>query len=216
MIVATRAARARGERRLPKFLFPTFPTPTRRCKKRRGWKEQIVRKDETASKLNEIMGVMKDSAHHLVARSQTLAHDSLHQERVSFFQWMLEFTSRMPRHNCRDFQKQAFSLEIHLHPIRLSPRPPSSTTDIAGGFHLFIAGWSRSTSRTTVPYAPSRKTSASHWWWIPGVAAVPAYWNGEPLSYNGHFYVSKVSVNIIKFIRESVFVEAPLILLTFK
>ena len=60
-------------------------------------------KDETSSKLNEIVGVMKDSANHLVARSQTLAHDPQEQERVSFFQWMLEFTSRMPCQNWRDF-----------------------------------------------------------------------------------------------------------------
>ena len=52
---------------------------------------------------------MKDSANHLVARSQTVAHDPREQERVSFFQWMLEFTSRMPRQNWREFQKQAFN-----------------------------------------------------------------------------------------------------------
>ena len=139
MIVATRAARARGERRPTKIPVPHVPTPTRRCKKRRDEKTDSE-KDETASKLNKIVDVMKNSAHHLVARSQTLAHDSLHQERVSFFQWMLEFTSRMPRHNWRDFQKTSLQLGIRLHPIRLSPGPQSSTTDIAGGFHLLIAG----------------------------------------------------------------------------
>ena len=120
--MATRAARARGERRLPKFLFPTFPRPQEDVRK-----EEMKRTDsekvETASKLNEIVGVMKDSAHHLVARSQTLAHDSLHKERVSFFQWMLEFTSRMPRHNWRDFQKQAFSLAFAYTPSD-SPQGP--------------------------------------------------------------------------------------------
>ena len=73
---------------------------------------------------------MKDSAHHLVARSQTLAHDSLHQERVSFFQWMLEFTSRMPRHNWRDFQKQAFSLAFAYTPSD-SPQGPQARPRIS-------------------------------------------------------------------------------------
>ena len=41
---------------------------------------------------------------------------------------------------------------MRLHPNRLSPRPPIKTTDIAGGFYLFIASWSRS----TIPNEPSR------------------------------------------------------------
>ena len=58
-----------------KIPVPHVPTPTRRCKKRR---HEITdsEKDETGSKLNEIVGVMTDSAHDLVARSQSLAHDS--------------------------------------------------------------------------------------------------------------------------------------------
>ena len=70
------------------------------------------------------MGVMKDSANHLVARSQTLAHDPREQERVSFFQWMLKFTSRMPRQNWREFQKQAFTLACAYTPTDSPPRPP--------------------------------------------------------------------------------------------
>ena len=72
MIVATRAARRETPTKIP---VPHVPTPTRRCKKRR---DEITdsEKDETGSKLNEIVGVMKDSAHDLVARSQSLAHDS--------------------------------------------------------------------------------------------------------------------------------------------
>ena len=82
--------------------------------------------------------------------------------------------------------KASLHLGMRLHPNRLSPRPPIKTTDIAGVFYLFIASWSRSTTRSTIPNAPSRKTSASWWWWIPGAAAITAYWNGEQLSY-GHF-----------------------------
>ena len=80
-----RAARALGERRLPKFLFPTLPHPQEDPRKEE-MTETDSEKDETSSKLNEIVGVMKDSANHLVARSQTLAHDPREQERVSFFQ----------------------------------------------------------------------------------------------------------------------------------
>ena len=114
MIVGMRVARALGERRLPKFLFSTFPRPQEDPRKEEMTEQ--TDKDETSSKLNEIVGVMKDSANHLVARSQTLAHDPREQERVSFFQWMLEFTSRMPRQNWREFQKQAFTLACAYTP----------------------------------------------------------------------------------------------------
>ena len=112
-----------------KMPVPNAPTPTRRPKKRRDDRTDSE-KDETASKLNEIVGVMKDSANHLVARSQAHAHDPLHQERVSFFQWMLEFTSRMPRQNWRDFQKQAFTLAFAYTPTD-SPQGPQSRPRIS-------------------------------------------------------------------------------------
>ena len=112
-----------------KIPAPHVPTPNRRCKKRRDEKTDSE-KDETASKLSEIVGVMKDSAHHLVARSQSLSHDALHQERVSFFQWMLEFTSRMPRNNWREFQKQAFTLAFAYTPAD-SPQAPQARPRIA-------------------------------------------------------------------------------------
>ena len=68
---------------------------------------------------------MKDSANHLVARSQTLAHAPREQERVSFFQWMLEFTSRMPRQNWREFQKQTFTLACTYTPTDSPQGHPS-------------------------------------------------------------------------------------------
>ena len=108
-----------------------LPTPARRPKKRRDDRTDSD-KDETSSKLNEIVGVMKDSANHLVARSQTLAHDHREQERVSFFQWMLEFTSRMPRQNWREFQKQAFNLACAYTPTD-SPQGHPSRPRISQG-----------------------------------------------------------------------------------
>ena len=165
-----------------------LPTPARRPKKRRDDRTDSD-KDETSSKLNEIVGVMKDSANHLVARSQTVAHDPRKQERVSFFQWMLEFTSRMPRQNWREFQKQAFTLACAYTPT-LSPRPPLETTNITGVFYLFIASWSRS----TIPNEPPRKTSGSRCWWIRGAAVITVYWNGEQLSF-GPFVNALLVVN---------------------
>ena len=87
------------------------PLPLRRPKKRREERTESD-KDEASSKLTEIVDVMKNSASHLVARSQTVGHDPREQERVSFFQWMLEFTSRMPRHKWREFEKQSFNLAM--------------------------------------------------------------------------------------------------------
>ena len=79
MIVATKATRRETPTKIP---VPHVPTPTRRCKKRR---DEITdsEKDETGSKLNEIVGVMKDSAHDLVARSQSLAHDFIRRGSAS-------------------------------------------------------------------------------------------------------------------------------------
>ena len=63
--------------------------PLRRPKKRREDRTESD-KEETSSKLNEIVDIMKNSAGHLVARSQTVVHGPREQERVSFFQcWNL-------------------------------------------------------------------------------------------------------------------------------
>ena len=108
-----------------------LPTPVRRPKKRRDDRTDSD-KDEASSKLNELVGIMKDSANHLVARSQTVAHDPREQERVSFFQWMLEFTSRMPRQNWQEFQKQAFNLACAFTPTD-SPQGHPSRSRISQG-----------------------------------------------------------------------------------
>ena len=114
-----------------KIPVPNLPTPARRPKKRRQDRTDSY-KDETSSKLNKIVGVMKDSTNHLVARSQTLAHDPREQARVSFFQWMLEFTSRMPRQNWWEFQKQAFTLACAYTPTD-SPQGHPSRPRISQG-----------------------------------------------------------------------------------
>ena len=104
-----------------KIPVPHVPTPTRRCKKRR---DEITdsEKDETGSKLNEIMGVMKDSAHDLVARSQSLAHDSSSGEGqllpVDAWIHKQNATTQLPW-----FPEASLQLGIRLHHIRLSPGP---------------------------------------------------------------------------------------------
>ena len=204
-----------------KIPVPHVPTPTRRCKKRRDEKTDSE-KDETASKLSEIVGVMKDSAHHLVARSQNLSHDSLHQERVSFFQWMLEFTSRMPRNNWRDFQKQAFSLAFAYTPAD-SPQAPQARPRISQG---------ASTSSSQADHAqlhgqqypmhpPARPAPHIGGGFLEMLQSQPTEMVSNFLLCSllyGHFYmviyiwsfcyVCKVSViNIIKFIRGSVLLK---------
>ena len=108
-----------------------YPMAARRPKKRREERTESD-KEETSSKLNEIVDVMKESASHLVDRSRTVVQDSREQERVSFFQWMLEFTSRMPRQNWREFEKQAFNLAMAFTPAD-SPQANPSTPRISQG-----------------------------------------------------------------------------------
>ena len=196
-----------------KIPVPHVPMPTRRCKKRR---DEITdsERDETGSKLNEIVGVMKDSAHDLVARSQSLAHDSSSGEGqllpVDAWIHKQNATTQLPW-----FPEASLQLGIRLHHIRLSPGPPSSTTDIAGGFHFFIAGWSRSVSRSTVPYAPppARPAPPTGGGFLELLHSQPNEMVSHFLIWSflyGHLYMvillclQSVSYNIIKFIRESV------------
>ena len=120
-----------------------LPMPVTRPKKRRD-ESTDSDKDSTSSKLNEIVGVMKDSASHLVGRSLSVPHDHREQERVSFFQWMLEFTSRMPRQSWRDFERQAFNLACAFTPTD-SPQAQASRPRISQG---------ASTSSSQADHAP--------------------------------------------------------------
>ena len=116
-----------------KIPVPHVPTPTRRCKKRR---DEITdsEKDETGSKLNEIVGVMKDSAHDLVARSQSLAHDSSSGEGqllpVDAWIHKQNATTQLPW-----FPEASLQLGIRLHHTRLSPGPPCK---LDHGYHRWL------------------------------------------------------------------------------
>ena len=164
---------------------------------------------------------MKDSAHHLVARSQTLSHDSVHQERISFFQWMLEFTSRMPRHNWRDFQKQAFSLAF-AYTTSDSPQAPQArprisqvaSTSSSQADHAQLHG------QQYPMHPPARPAPPTGGGFRELLHSQPTEMVSNFLIWSllyGHYYmviyiwsfcyVCKVSVNIIKFIRESVLLK---------
>ena len=88
----------------------TSPLPLRRPKKRRE-----TDKEEKPSSFNQIMEVMKESASHLVSRARPVVNDR-DRERDSFFHWLNEFTSRMPRQNWRDFQGQSIQLAMQFTP----------------------------------------------------------------------------------------------------
>ena len=108
-----------------------LPMPSRRPKKRRDDRTDSDR-DETSSKLNEIVDIMKNSPSHLVGSSQTVLLDQQEQERVSFFQWMFESTRRMPRGKWREFQTQAFHLSMAFSTAE-SPQGNPSRARISQG-----------------------------------------------------------------------------------
>ena len=87
------------------------PTQMRKTKKQRE-----TDKGEKSTSFDQIMEVMKESAGHLVTRARTAVSDPCDQERDSFFQWLNEFTSRMPRQTLRDFQRQCIQLAMHFTP----------------------------------------------------------------------------------------------------
>ena len=92
------------------------PLPMRKPKKRRD-----TEKEDKGSHFNELMDVMKELASHLVSQRARLAniHD---RERESFFEWLNDFTSRMPRQNWCDFQMRTVNLGMEYMPAE-SPQP---------------------------------------------------------------------------------------------
>ena len=102
------------------------PLPLRKPKKRRD-----TDKEEKASSFNELMDVMKGSASHLVSqRARSANHHD--RERESFFAWLNDYTSRMPRQNWRDFQRTAVNLAMQYTPAE-SPQQNTSRQRIQQG-----------------------------------------------------------------------------------
>ena len=128
--------------------------PSRRPKKRRDDRTESD-KDETSSKLNEIVDIMKDSANHLVGRSRTVLLDQQEQESVSFFQWMFESTRQMPRRKWWEFQTQAFHLTMAFSPAE-SPQGNPSRVRISQGSSTS----SSHTDHGQYPMDPPCKTTA--------------------------------------------------------
>ena len=142
---------------------------------------------------------------------------TLHQERVSFFQWMLEFTSRMPRHNCRDFQKQAFSLAFAYttsdSPQGLQARPrisqeastsSTSSTSSSQADHAQSHGQQYPMHPPPPPPLQDQRLPLVVDSWSCSIPSLMKWF------LYGHLYMvillclQSVSYNIIKFIRESV------------
>ena len=76
-------------------------------------KKRIRDAEEKTSHLNELMSVMKESASQLVQSRPTNIQE---RERESFFTWLNDFTSRMPRRNWRDFQQRTVALAMEFTP----------------------------------------------------------------------------------------------------
>ena len=215
MIVTTRAARARGERRLPKFLFPTFP-----CR------PEDVRKEEMKKQI-----VRKMKQHPSWARSwawwkilhTTLWHAHKIYHMILFFRrgsasssgcWNSQ--AKMPRNNWRDFQKQAFSLAFAYTPGPSRPRiSQEASTSSSQADHAQLHG------QQYPMHPPARPAPPTGGGFLELMHSQPTEMVSNFLIWSllyGHFYmviyiwsfcyVCKVSViNIIKFIRESVLLK---------
>ena len=95
------------------------PLPLRKPKKRRD-----IEKEDKGSHLNELMDVFKESASELMSqRARSVNHHD--RERESFFQWLNDFTSRMPRQHWRDFQRTTVNLAMQYTPAE-SPQQNTS------------------------------------------------------------------------------------------
>ena len=110
--------------------FPvlTSPPPMRKPSKKR---TRDTDKEEKTSHFNELMSVMKESASHLV-RQQAKSANIQDRERESFFEWLHNFTSRMPRRNWRDFHQRTLALAMEFTPAE-SPQPNTPRPRILQG-----------------------------------------------------------------------------------
>ena len=138
---------------------------------------------------------------------------TLHQERVSFFQSMLEFTSRMPRHNWRDFQKQAFSLAF-AYTASGSPQGPQARPWISQEASTSSqADHAQPHGQQYPMHPPARPAPPTGGGFLELLHSQPNEMVSHFLIWSflyGHLYMvillclQSVSYNIIKFIRESV------------
>ena len=156
------------------------PLPLRKPKKRRD-----TDKEEKASSFNELMDVMKESASHLVSQCARSAnhHD---RERDSFFLWLNDFTSRMPRQNWDDFQRTTVNLAMQYTPADSPQTKHIKAKNTTGSFCFTCPS----------PDGPSAKTSTKNFWWLCGDATVAAVRWGSESTSNGE----QLSVIVFKIV----------------
>ena len=103
----------------------TSPPPIRKSMKRTRSKDDKVSPDEKSCNYGELVTVMKESASHLVRGSA----DRRDPERDSFFTWLNDFTSKLPRHSWRTFQMKTVALAMEITPAE-SPQPNTARSRI--------------------------------------------------------------------------------------
>ena len=93
--------------------------------KRTRSKDEKVSPDEKSRNYGELVTVMKESASHFVHGSA----DRRDLERDSFFTWLNDFTSKLPRHSWRTFQMKTVALAMEITPAE-SPQPNTARSRI--------------------------------------------------------------------------------------
>ena len=126
----------------------TSPPPIRRTKKRTRDMDEKASGDQKAAHYGELMTVMKESASHLV-RSSSGMHD---REWESFFTWLSDFTTRMPRSNLATLPTENGLLGDGIYTSRVSTSKHSKVKNR----ELFFPG-----APAAASHVPSPKTSRS-------------------------------------------------------
>ena len=215
MIVATRAARARGERRLPKFLFPTFPRRPEDVRKEE-MKKQVVRKMKQPPSWARSWAWWK-ILHTTLWHAHKLYHMILFIRRGSASSsgcW----NSQAECHDTTGVISRNRPSAWHsLIPHQTLPRAPKLDHGNRRRFpplhrRLITLNLTDNSTLCTLPQDQRLPLVVDSW-----SCCIPSLLKWWATFLYGHFYmviyiwsscyVCKVSINIIKFIRESVLLK---------
>ena len=103
----------------------TSPPAIRKSMKWTRSKDEKVSPDEKSRNYGELVTVMKESASHLVRGSA----DRRDLEQDSFFTWLNDLTSKLPRHSWRTFQMKTVALAMEIT-LAESPHPNTARSRI--------------------------------------------------------------------------------------